>query len=156
MISFGKVVTHIANCDETAWAKIFQECGTTKGPLDSTGIQMSVGLSISDFKIYLVEHWEGHYKRSTGRRNPFISGQRWKTVCSVPEDYYENVPVTEGRPDRCENAVRGTFTLMDAYWHSALWELEMPARASGKMRRIYDWRYTCQTKAFLDPLFLKT
>lgn len=33
MISFGKVVTHIVECDETARTKIFQECGTAKRPL---------------------------------------------------------------------------------------------------------------------------
>lgn len=60
-------------------------------------------------------------KGVAGRTNPFISGQEGRTVCSVPEDRYENVPETEGCSDRCENTVGGELTLKDARW-----EMEMP------------------------------
>lgn len=117
-----------------------------------------ISLSISDFKSYLVKLWERHHKRSAGRTNPFISVQEGRTACSVPEDCCGNVPATEGCSDRCENAVRGTLTLLlpwMARWYGACWEVEMPGRARGKMRGIYDWRYTCQNNPFYSdpPLF---
>lgn len=59
-------------------------------------------------------------------RNPFISGQERRAVCSVPVDCYGNVPVAEGCSDRCENIFRSVLTLMDTYWHLACWELEAP------------------------------
>lgn len=54
---------------------------------DLTSIEMStsLSLSISDIKSYLVKLWRRHHKRSRGRTNPFILGQRGRAVRGVPE-----------------------------------------------------------------------
>lgn len=113
IISFGRDVTHIVECDETACTKIFQECRATKRPLWLHRYSNEPGhcRSITDFKSYSVKLREQHNKKNAGRMTPFISVQEGRAGPGLPEDCYKNVPTSEGCTDRCENAVRGMLSL---------------------------------------------